>query len=173
MTKSRINDPKIIILFGLAGAGKNYIGEILQKKFDFYFWDGDNVLTSEMQQCIENKEPFTQDMRDQFTDLLIENILILRKKYSNLVVAQALYKEKNRAQILKKIPEVQFILVESDHQSIQKRLSSINSSIDIEYAELIQKNFEVPSRPHATILNRDGDTDLIDQLKALFLTHCK
>ena len=38
----------LIILFGLAGSGKNYVGEILQKHFNYYFWDGDTLLTKEM-----------------------------------------------------------------------------------------------------------------------------
>lgn len=44
----------LLILFGLPGCGKNYVGEILQSSFGFYFYDGDDALTDDMRDCLNN-----------------------------------------------------------------------------------------------------------------------
>ena len=38
----------LIILFGLSGSGKNFVGNVLVKHFGFYFWDTDDALLDEM-----------------------------------------------------------------------------------------------------------------------------
>ena len=49
----------LIILFGLAGDGKTYVGKIFEKYFNYYFYDGDNDLTEEMKEAIKTKTVFT------------------------------------------------------------------------------------------------------------------
>ena len=64
----------IIILFGLSGSGKNYVGELLAKHFGFTHIDADQWLTDEMKQSIENKQSFSLPMLEVFTKKMIENI---------------------------------------------------------------------------------------------------
>ena len=46
----------LIILFGLPGTGKTYVGKVFEKYFDYYFYDGDNDLTPEMREAIQIKD---------------------------------------------------------------------------------------------------------------------
>src|ERR1700722_6120517 len=97
----------LIILFGLSGSGKNFVADILANRFNFHFFDADSVLPQEMRDCIKQKNMFTQAMRDRFTETIKTNISHLERIHENknLVVAQALYKEKNRNEIQEAFPE--------------------------------------------------------------------
>lgn len=124
----------LMILFGKSGVGKTYLGKLLKRSSDnLFFLEGDELLTEEMKDSISNKVKFTQQMRDEFTQLLIEKIETLSKLHKNIVVAQGLYKQKNREQILKIFPEAIFIQV-----NCEKR----NPLIDKDYAEKIASEFE-------------------------------
>jgi len=156
----------LIILFGLAGSGKNFVGEIFhQHPFSFEFMDGDHYLTQEMRDAIASKQSFTQDMRDQFTEELIDKIS--KSNAENLVVASAFYKEKNRQQLLAAFPDAKLILIEADLDHIQNRLLERND-IGPDYAKKIKINFEQPIDFHGTILNNAGKEEVIEQIETFF-----
>lgn len=157
----------IIVLFGQSGAGKTFIGDIFAKESHYYFWDADQGLPPIMRETLQNKQLFTQAMRDQFTQVIIEKITELHQQYPNLVIAQALYKEKNREQIRKVFPEAKFIYVKSQEEIINARLQNRNNQIDVNYAEKIRINFEAPNLQHDVLINNSDATDIIKQLKML------
>ncbi|HEX7542778.1 MAG TPA: shikimate kinase, partial [Patescibacteria group bacterium] len=103
----------LIILFGLPGTGKTFVGKIFEKYFDYYFYDGDNDLTEEMKEAIKVQRVFTNQMRDVFFEKLIKSIVNLKFKQKKLVVVQTFIKEKYRVKLINKIPEAKFILVET------------------------------------------------------------
>ena len=152
----------IIILFGLSGAGKNFVGEVLVEHFGYYFWDGDAAVPAKMQRAIQKKLPITQVMRNQMTKKLMEHIVKLQKNDRKLVVAQALYKEENREQILKQFPYAQFIHVQATDQHIHQRLVA-RGNLDLDYAQTLKKNFEPPLVPHKNIINNDNAENIVLQ----------
>jgi len=70
----------LIILFGLPGTGKTYVGKIFEKYFDYHFYDGDNDLTEEMKEAIKVQRVFTDKMRDAYFKILISKIQDLNIK---------------------------------------------------------------------------------------------
>ncbi len=157
----------LIMLFGLSGSGKNYVGEILKNKFNYFFWDADEALTEEMKQCIKNKKSFTQEMRDRYFSIVIDKIKSLHNIYPNLVISQALYRNINRRQILSAFPDVFFIQIATTNELIIKRLRSRGDFIDEGYADLISKNFEEPSMMFATITNNSDELSIIEQFQGI------
>ncbi|KKP60789.1 MAG: hypothetical protein UR56_C0019G0014 [Candidatus Roizmanbacteria bacterium GW2011_GWC2_34_23] len=157
----------LIILFGLPGTGKTYVGKIFEKYFDYYFYEGDNDLTPEMKAAIKTKTVFTDQMRDVFFERLIGNIQELTKKHKKLVVAQTFIKEKYRLQLIKVIPETKFVLVETKKEIREKRLQKrANYPLDLEYARIMELNFESPNINHLTIINdEDGEENIKKQIK--------
>jgi gluconokinase len=155
-----------IILFGLSGSGKNFIGEILQKHFNFYFWDADTALPAPMRECIAEKRPFTQEMRDSFTRIMIANIAELKKTHKKLAIAQALYKEKNRLEIQAAFPAIELLHVTADLENIIARLTYGNNAIDAKYAKMISVNFEKPVLMHHVIDNNSDADAIIMQIRA-------
>lgn len=161
----------LIILFGLPGTGKTYVGRVFGKYFNYYFYEGDNDLTDEMKEAIKTKTVFTDEMRDVFFKVLISKIKTLTNKHKNLVVAQTFIKEKYRLQLLKKIPEAKFILVETKKEIREKRLKDrVDYPLDLEYARIMEKNFDSPIINHETIINdEDGEENIKKQIQQFAL----
>lgn len=161
----------LIVLFGLPGTGKTYIGKIFGKYFNYYFYDGDNDLTPEMKTAIKTKTVFTDQMRDVFFKKLITKICHLSSKINNLVVAQTFIKEKYRLDLIKKIPEAKFILIETKKELREKRLQErINYPLDLEYARIMEKNFEKPEIHHSTIINNEQGEKNVKKIATLFVS---
>lgn len=154
----------LIILFGLAGAGKNFVGNILAEHFGYTFWDADDVLTDEMVDCIANKKMFTQPMRDRFVQIIINEITLRLQKHPNLVVSQALYREDNRATLYQSFPDALYIHVSADFPVISKRIHTRNNNIDEAYANQMNQFFEMPSFPHKVLINNKDKKAVIKQL---------
>lgn len=167
----------LIILFGLPGTGKTYVGKILEKYSGYYFYEGDNDLTPEMKIAIRVKKVFTDQMRDVFFEKLIskiQNLLALsevegKSKYKKLVVAQTFIKEKYRLNLIKKIPEVKFILIETKKSLREKRLSlRKNYPLDLEYTRKMCVNFDKPKINYQIIVNnKNGREDVKKQIEFL------
>lgn len=159
----------LIILFGLPGTGKTYVGRIFEKYFDYYFYDGDNDLTPEMLEAIKTKTVFTDEMRDDYFKILIAKIQSLSKKNINLVVAQTFIKEKYRLDLLNKIPETKFILIETKKEIREKRLMErVDYPLDLEYARKMEGNFDKPKIGHQIISNTQlGEENLRIQINSL------
>lgn len=157
----------LIILFGLPGTGKTYIGKVFKKYFDYCFYEGDSDLTEEMKEAIKVQRVFTDKMRDSYFKILISKIQNLKSKHRNLVVAQTFIKERYRVNLLEKIPEARFILIETKKQIREKRLTQrVDYPLDLEYSRKMKINFDKPIICHLTINNdSDGEESLIKQIK--------
>jgi len=155
----------LLILFGLSGAGKNFVGEILGKEFGYYFWDADTEISQDMRACILNKQLITQEMRDELTKMIALSITKLKDQYSNIVISQALYKEKNRHQIALLYPDANFILIKATQENIQNRLRQRNDWVDLAYAEKMRLDFEEPKQVDSIIINDIDAAAVISQLR--------
>lgn len=157
----------LIILFGLPGTGKTYVGKIFEKYFNYFFYDGDNDLTPEMKEAIKTKTVFTDEMRDRFFKILISKIQDLESKIKNLAVAQTFIKERYRVSLINKIPETKFVLIETKTSIREKRLTErINYPLDLEYARKMEINFDKPIINHIIIVNDEyGEENIKKQIK--------
>ena len=59
----------IFFLFGLLGAGKNFVGKLFAEEFDFTFYDADQDLTAAIKEAIADHREFTEQMRDGISRL--------------------------------------------------------------------------------------------------------
>ncbi|OGT46460.1 MAG: hypothetical protein A3E83_00940 [Gammaproteobacteria bacterium RIFCSPHIGHO2_12_FULL_41_20] len=146
----------LIVLFGLSGTGKNYVGRIIQQHLHFSVLDGDTLLPDDMRNSVEKKIPFTQAQRDRFIEILITAVKTISGP--NIVLVQALYKNSNRKRIAEAFPDCQFIQVQSDPDILTTRLQMRNKINDLDYARKISANFESPTHPALTLTNNiDND----------------
>jgi gluconate kinase len=154
----------VVVLFGLPGTGKSFVGKIFEKYFHYYFYDGDEDLTPEMKAAIKTKTVFTDQMRDVFFEKLISNIQELTNKHKKLVVAQTFIKEKYRINLLEKIPEAKFMLVETKKEIREKRLLEREDyPIDLNYARIMEKNFEKSKIDIQIIMNNEEGENIIKE----------
>ena len=163
----------LVVLFGLAGSGKNFVGRILHEKFAFTFFDADEMLPDEMKACIREKKTFTQTMRNTFCAKIITKIADLQRANlaGKLVVTQGFYKEENREQIRAAYPEAVFIEIAALSEKITERLSTREDWVDEGYAKKIQLNYEKPKLKHSVLHNNtDGNAEVIMRLTSLLST---
>lgn len=153
----------IFILFGIPGVGKNYVGRILSEQYGFHFYDADLDLTPDMRECIRLGQLYTDEMRDRFFEIVVHKIQQLQSKHSNIVVAQALAKERNREQILGHFPESQFFWIQAQRDLIYQRLVKRSDWVSIEYADKISYAFDLPLLQHEQINNNEGCSHIIRQ----------
>jgi len=161
----------IIVLFGLPGAGKTYIGNILKENFEFFLYNGDNDLPKRMRKALVSKEAISDTMRDEFFKRLIARVKKLYAKYTKLAVAQTFIKEKYRLQFSRQFPDARFLLIESNADIRRERLKKrkVGFTLNLEYAESMEKIFESPKINHAVLVNeKDSKEELLRQIKKLF-----
>lgn len=158
----------LVFLFGLAGVGKNYVGEVISKHLQYKFVDADIWLTQGMLQAIKNKQLFTQDMLDNFIDIIIDNTQkLMQENPQGLIIAQALYRQKNRIKIQNTFPQANMIQVSAEHDIIIKRLASRGDHVPPDYAQLISKYFEPPLNNIILDNNLSGKSHIIQQINQL------
>lgn len=157
----------LFIVFGKPGVGKNFVGRILRDHFGFYFYDADDYLTPEMISAIEQREVFTQNMRDHYFAIVADKITELQKQQQNIVVAQALAKEINRQHLANLFPEAKFILINADDALVDERLINRNDWVNLEYVAKIRQIFEPAQLTHLELDNNYGDAEIIEQLNAM------
>ena len=151
----------LLILFGLLGSGKNFVGEILRADYGFFFYDADTDIPPEMAEAIQHERIVPDAARDRFFVRVIEHLRELRQHEDRLTGAQALYREKHRQLIQTAFPDAQFILVESNPDLIARRLSHRQTGVvSIEYARKIAPLFEPPQVEHFRIDNT-GDRETV------------
>lgn len=159
---------KMIVLFGLPGAGKTFVGRILKQSFGFYLYDGDLSLPKEMKLAITEKVPVTDEMRDLFFKKLIKQIKNL--KYPKIVITQTFIKEKHRQLFLKEVQRAKFILVQTSTDIREDRLSKRSDyPLDLEYARRMSLNFDTPKINYKIIDNNiSGEESIRKQLQQYF-----
>ena len=161
----------LLILFGPTGAGKTYIGKLLQKEFGYYFYDGDSDLTEEMKQALHSMRVITDRMRQKFITRLINSTAKLAGQYQNLAVAQTFIKDKYRQRLLKKLPQSNFILVQTKTDlRYQRRQQRADYPWDEAYVKKMDSLFDAPKIPHQIITNDNtGPNSLKSALRSLLL----
>lgn len=158
-----------IILFGLPGAGKTYVGNIFQKHFGFYFYDGDHDLTEDINMAVTKKLIINDRMRDEYFTRLFKKLKKETLKHQKIAVAQTFIKEKYRKALLKNFPQARFILVKTGQALRELRLDRRKIyPIDKLYAQKMSAIFEQPSLKHEAIINNTtGEEKLKQQITCI------
>jgi gluconokinase len=157
----------LLILFGLPGAGKNFVGEILAQHFGFYFYDADSDLTADMQATIRQEQLYTSNMRERFFQIVIKKIQGLQKKHPRIAMTQTLAKVVNRQQILDALPHAKFIRIDAKAELIKARLKQRGDWVTLDYAEKIRAIFEPEGVVHGYLNNDSDKAHIIRQLRSL------
>ncbi len=150
----------LIYLYGLPGVGKNYIGEIFKNKFNFHFQDADEYLPMNMKNKLKNEDHFTIKEVKNYHKIIANNISELKLIYSNLVISQAsLFKEHRK--IIKELnPEIYFIHIRSDINTINKRIKKRKGYVTQEYSDHLQQFLEIG--PNDKYIENNFDTTIED-----------
>ncbi len=159
----------LLFVFGSPGVGKSYVSRVIQELSDFFYYDADADLTDDMIEAIQQERVFTDDMRQNYFNIVIRKTKQLIQENKNVVVAQALIKEANRQQVLGKLPKIQLVHITANINVVNQRLKIRDNWVSIEYASKIRAAFEKPLSPHITIDNNHDKQHVVNQLNKFLL----
>ena len=132
----------LFIIFGFPGAGKTFVGNVLREHYNIHVHDGDDELPDRMNKAIQKSRLVTDDMRDEFFENIIRKLKHLTSTYPAVALTQTCIKERYRKHVLKEFPYAVFLLVQTDTDTREKRLSKRTTyPLNIEYARRMVANF--------------------------------
>eukprot|EP00928_Gymnodinium_smaydae_P059186 TRINITY_DN4242_c1_g3_i1.p1 TRINITY_DN4242_c1_g3~~TRINITY_DN4242_c1_g3_i1.p1 ORF type:complete len:207 (-),score=35.97 TRINITY_DN4242_c1_g3_i1:217-837(-) len=152
--------PLLIYLFGLPGAGKNFVGELLRDEWGMEFADADEWLLEDMKQSLARGEGFTPEQRDRYYTTVAARIGQLKAAVAavdqdesggedaspsrGLAVAQATFKAKHRQLVKTAHPEAQLWWVQAAESDRMQRLQKGGNRVDTELGRKMLADFEAP-----------------------------
>lgn len=158
----------LIILFGLPGSGKNFVGQVFHDDFGYYFYDTDDDLTDEFKGSIVQGVVVSDETRDIHYDLVVEKLRSLLRIYPKLVVADAILKEKYRQRIATHFPDAIFVHVECSRSVLLSRLAQRDHLVTLDYAMRLLDLMERPQLNCFLIENNsDGKAGIKRQIHKL------
>jgi gluconokinase len=159
----------IKFLFGKAGSGKSHIGEVASRSYGFYFHDADQDLPDAFRKAMERGGGVTEEMREEFTAILIATIERLASAHRDVCISQALVRNRIRERLLQAVPSVELVWVDAPDDVIAARLESRADHIASKtYARMVNDLFELPTVPHARFMNDGNAARFTEQMKAIF-----
>ncbi len=157
----------LLVLFGIPGSGKSFIGKLLHEEFRFYHYEADDDLMPEIKEAILKNQAVSESLREAYFEKVCTRIASLKAIHPNLVVTQTFTKEKDRKQILHHFPEAKFIWVQADFSVIYSRLAKRKHLVRGSYGVFAKEQFEPPVISH-WVLENNGEVDKIrDQLNRI------
>lgn len=112
----------VIVIMGVSGCGKTSVGELLSKKLNIPFYDGDNFHPKENIEKMKNNIPLNDDDRLPWLKELSKNITSWKKNEGAILACSAL-KESYR-KILNAYKNTDYwVVLNGDYQLICDRIS--------------------------------------------------
>lgn len=160
----------LLVIFGKPAAGKSYLGNVLQKTFGFFHYDGDEALPLNMKKALLKGQRITDRQRNMFFNRLLQEVKKIVVQHKNIVVSQTFIRERYRLHFLKNFPNAQSILVYTNTLIREKRLSKRKKfQLKKNYQRKMSLIFEPPHILHHVINNNaPGEKMLVAQLQATF-----
>ena len=150
---AKMSDPLLIILFGLPGAGKSFVGEMLRDEFGFTFHEADDDIPDDYRQLVVAGHVVGEPMRDDYHRNLLDVIAALWAVHARLAVAAPLLRDRHRRWLHERFPQALFLYVESEPAAWQARLSRRTHTISLDYARKVAGLNEPISVPFERLEN--------------------
>lgn len=158
----------IHILFGKSGSGKSYVSRVLTEHYGFHSFDADVILTDTMKAFIRDERIFSRTMMDDYVVRLSKRMHSFPHQSKPVFIAQALYGNQERFDLLKQFPDAQFILVHADDDVCYSRVQRRRDWVSVEYAKKMLPYFEEPAHAYIQLDNSvEGRDHIIQQLNRL------
>jgi gluconokinase len=139
----------IIILFGVAGAGKSLIGQCLAAQLGWKFYDADQFHTSANIEKMRQGIALTDEDRGPWLERLCELLQTLRGRGEDAVLACSALKESYRRS-LDLGEEIKLVFLKGEYELIEKRLRKRQGHFM--NPELLRSQFETLEEPRGGAL---------------------
>lgn len=160
--------PTTLLLFGLAGSGKNYVGDLIGQQTGWHIYHADEDITAEMRLALIEHRPFSDAMRDRYFAIIVDKILGLQQLHSHLLVTQAVYRQAHRDYLMSHISNMEMIYVQADDTVIEKRLLTRAGETSAKSAAALRNDFQPPGQEYKTLVNNTDDAEIVRQLNEFY-----
>ncbi len=157
----------VVVIFGVSGAGKTTIGELLAQELHWKFYDADDFHPQVNIDKMERGEPLTDEDRQPWLQSLREAITRSLAANENAVLACSALKRKYR-ELLRVNADVKFVFLYGsrariDDQLKQRRGHFMNPALlDSQFADLEEPE---SSEDMLTIELRGEPDELVEQIR--------
>lgn len=160
--------PRLLFLFGVSGAGKTFVGDLISSKLGYFHYDLDQDLTPAMRGAIAEKRSFTEDERDEYFEVVRGRVQEMARQHRRVVFTQGAYKERHRDFLRRHIPDLRTIWVKAPLEVVQDRLQTRAGGVSSDYADMIARNFEAPTLGMVLLNDGVATDELWNRFLALF-----
>lgn len=148
----------VYIFFGEMGSGKSHCGQRFAKSHDFKFFEGDSVVTPRMLDRISKFKSISEDILEEYMDVLADAIADQMDDCDTLVVSQALYRDEDRKSMITFLQCLGYQVemwwvVTRWHRNIQNLLTRQNGWKWALYWLINKPFFQKPTHPHRLFYN--------------------
>lgn len=156
---------QIVFVFGLPGAGKNYVVDLLARTRGFHAHDGDDEIDAEMHAHIRRGDIIPDRLREGHYARIIANVRQLARQHPRIAVCQAMSREAMRQKLRAAFPQAVFLRVVAPPAVREARLHRRSHFVSPAYARKIEAMYEFVRIPHRDIVNDGDDAKLLRQLR--------
>ena len=149
----------ILVLFGLPGVGKTYLGAAIAAEMAIPFYDADDDLPTDFKHAIVKGKMPAMETRDRFREILLARIESYARLSDDLVVAQSLPRNSDRIAIIDRYSSAKLCLLSCVDDVRIGRLSTRKHWLKASQARRTEAAFEEPSVPHFSVDNSQNGLD--------------
>lgn len=141
---------KVIILFGVAGAGKTTIGQLLAEDLGWQFFDGDDFHPPANVEKMKQGIPLTDEDRTPWLDALRLLVLTLAQRGEPAIVTSSALKRAYREHILGDTENASFVYLRGDYELIRERLE--DRRMHFMKPDLLDSQFQALEEPEDSLV---------------------
>ena len=152
----------VYIFFGEMGCGKTYQGSRFAERRNFKFFEGDSVITPRMLEKVSKFAPIPEDVLEEYMEVFFNAIVDNMNTCDNLVVSQALYRNKDREDLRIFLESfgykvVMYWVVCKWHRNIDNLFTRDNGWKWVFYWLINKPFFQKPKHEHQVFYNIYGN----------------
>ncbi len=141
---------KVIILMGVAGAGKTTIGQLLAEDLGWQFYDGDDFHPPANVEKMKQGIPLTDEDRAPWLDALRLLVWTLAQEGEPAIVASSALKKAYREHILGHTENASFVYLRGDYDLIRERLE--DRRMHFMRPDLLDSQFQALEEPEDSLV---------------------
>ena len=150
----------VVILMGVAGAGKTAVGESLVGRLGWRFYDGDDFQPAANVRKMSSGQALTDEDRRPWLEFLHTLIVQQEAAGASAVVACSALKERYRQRLLAGTRETHLVYLRGSHPLIARRLAARRGHFFD--PGLLASQFEALEEPvNAVVVDVDADIESI------------
>ncbi|MCC7361905.1 MAG: AAA family ATPase [Anaerolineales bacterium] len=158
----------LLVLFGLPGAGKSYVGRLLAAEFGYHLHEADDDIPADYKRDVAAGQVVSDARRDAYHRLLLDRVAALRQEHPRLAVAVPLLRDRHRRWFLERFPDAVLVLVQCAPTPWAARLAQRTHTVGLDYARQVSALYQPPTVPHQRLDDSgDGPAGLRAQLARL------